>query len=196
VSGMSLTDIKAKIETDARAEADGILAAAKDQGEAIRQETDGEIRRMGELQKSRLEKEAPEILRRREIVAKLDVKKEDLSARRGLIDEAFEATKAKMAGMPDDSVGRFAEVLLLQAMETKEEILVVGRKEKVLDAAWLQAFNAKNGSNLQMAEERAPIVGGFILRRGLVDVNCSWEMLIRTAREELEAETVKRLFSD
>lgn len=193
---MSLTDIKAKIEADARAEASEILSAARDHVEAIRQETDGEIRRMGELQKSRLEKETPEILRRREIVAKLDVKKEDLSARRGLIDEAFEEAKAKMAEMQGDSARRFAEILLLQAMETKDESLVVGRKEKALDAAWLKAFNAKNGSNLQMAEEKAPIVGGFILRRGLVDVNCSWEMLIRTAREELEAETVKRLFSD
>jgi V/A-type H+-transporting ATPase subunit E len=193
---MSLTDIKAKIEADARAEASEILSAARDQVEVIRQETDGEIRRMGELQKSRLEKETPEILRRREIVAKLDVKKEDLSARRGLIDEAFEEAKAKMAEMQGDSARRFAEILLLQAMETKDESLVVGRKEKALDAAWLKAFNAKNGSNLQMAEEKAPIVGGFILRRGLVDVNCSWEMLIRTAREELEAETVKRLFSD
>ena len=151
---------------------------------------------MADLQKARLEKETPEILRRREIVAKLDVNKEDLSARRGLIDEAFEATKAKMAGMDGNAVKRFAEALLDQAVETKDETLVVGRGEKNLDAGWLKAYNEKSGSNLKISEEKAPIIGGFILRRGLVDVNCSWEMLIRTAREELEAETVKKLFSN
>jgi V/A-type H+-transporting ATPase subunit E len=193
---MSLSDIKAKIEADARAEAGEILAAAQAHVDAIKRETEEEIRRMADLQKARLEKETPEILRRREIVAKLDVNKEDLSARRGLIDEAFEATKAKMAGMDGNAVKRFAEALLDQAVETKDETLVVGRGEKNLDAGWLKAYNEKSGSNLKISEEKAPIVGGFILRRGLVDVNCSWEMLIRTAREELEAETVKRLFSN
>jgi V/A-type H+-transporting ATPase subunit E len=193
---MSLSDIKAKIEADARAEAGEILAAAQAHVDAIKRETEEEIRRMADLQKARLEKETPEILRRREIVAKLDVNKEDLSARRGLIDEAFEATKAKMAGMDGNAVKRFAEALLAQAVETKDETLVVGRGEKNLDAGWLKAYNEKSGSNLKISEEKAPIVGGFILRRGLVDVNCSWEMLIRTAREELEAETVKRLFSN
>ena len=193
---MSLSDIKAKIEADARAEAGEILAAAQAHVDAIKRETEEEIRRMADLQKARLEKETPEILRRREIVAKLDVNKEDLSARRGLIDEAFEATKAKMAGMDGNAVKRFAEALLAQAVETKDETLVVGRGEKNLDAGWLKAYNEKSGSNLKISEEKAPIIGGFILRRGLVDVNCSWEMLIRTAREELEAETVKRLFSN
>lgn len=191
-----MSDIKAKIEADARAEAGEILAAAQAHVDAIKRETEEEIRRMADLQKARLEKETPEILRRREIVAKLDVNKEDLSARRGLIDEAFEATRAKMAGMDGNAVKRFAETLLAQAVETKDEILVVGRGEKNLDAGWLKAYNEKSGSNLKISEEKAPIIGGFILRRGLVDVNCSWEMLIRTAREELEAETVKRLFSN
>jgi len=193
---MSLSDIKAKIEADARAEAGEILAAAQAHVDVIKRETEEEIRRMAALQKARLEKENPEILRRREIVAKLDVNKDDLSARRGLIDEAFEAAKAKMAGMDGDGVKRFTEILLAQAVETKDESLVVGKGEKNLNADWLKAYNEKSGSNLKMSEEKAPIIGGFILRRGLVDVNCSWEMLIRTAREELEAETVKRLFSN
>ncbi len=191
-----MSDIKAKIEADARAEAGEILAAAQAHVDVIKRETEEEIRRMAALQKARLEKENPEILRRREIVAKLDVNKDDLSARRGLIDEAFEAAKAKMAGMDGDGVKRFTEILLAQAVETKDESLVVGKGEKNLNADWLKAYNEKSGSNLKMSEEKAPIIGGFILRRGLVDVNCSWEMLIRTAREELEAETVKRLFSN
>lgn len=191
-----MSDIKAKIEADARAEAGEILAAAQAHVDAIKRETEEEIRRMADLQKARLEKENPEIMRRKEIVAKLDVNKDDLSARRELIDEAFETAKAKMAGMDGDRVKRFAEILLAQAVETKDESLLVCSEEKNLDASWLKAYNEKSGSNLKMSEDKAPIVGGFILRRGLVDVNCSWEMLIRTAREELEAETVKRLFSN
>ncbi len=193
---MSLSDIKAKIEADARAEADEILNGARLQVGEILRGIETETRRMEDLQKSRLEKESSEILRRREIVAKLDVSRDDLLARRALIDEAFEAAKSRMAGMETEKARRFAEVLLAEAVETGDETLILGRGEKALDRNWLDGYNEKHGTGLQMAEERAPIIGGFILRRGLVDVNCSWEMLIRTAREELEAETVKKLFSN
>lgn len=193
---MSLSDIKAKIEADARAEAEEILQGARLQAEEIRQGIETEVRRMQDLQSSRLEKESAEILRRREIVAKLDVNRDDLLARRALIDEAFEVAKARMAGMGTDKARRFAEVLLVKAVETGDESLILGKGEKALDATWLNDYNEKHGTRLKMAEDKAPIIGGFILRRGLVDVNCSWEMLIRTAREELEAETVKKLFSN
>jgi len=193
---MSLTDIKAKIEADARAEAEEILNGARLQVDEAMHGIETEIRRMEDLQKSRLEKESSEILRRREIVAKLDVSRDDLMARRALIDEAFEAAKAGMAGMDTDRAHRFAEVLLAEAVETGDETLILGRGEKVLDTKWLDGYNEKRGTRLKISEEKAPIIGGFILRRGLVDVNCSWEMLIRTAREELEAETVKKLFSN
>lgn len=193
---MSLTDIKARIEADARAEAAEILAAAKSTVMAVQKETEDEVRSLADAQRARLDSEIPEILRRREIVAKLDVKREDLKARRELIDEAFEASKTKMAEMEEDVVKRFVEVLLGQAVETKDETLFVGKGEKFLDGSWLNAYNEKNGSNLKLSGEKAPIVGGFILRRGLVDVNCSWEMLIRAAREDLEAETVTRLFAN
>ncbi len=196
MSGMSLTDIKAKIEEDARGEAEEILSSARNQVEKIRHQTEEEIRRMEEMQKKRLDAEIPEILRRKEIVAKLDVNNQDLTARRALIDEAFEAAKNIMCGMEPDMARRFAETLLLQAVETGEESVLVGQEEKALDAEWLGQCNEKHGWNLKMAEKKAPITGGFILRRGLVDVNCSWEMLIRTAREELEAETVRKLFSN
>lgn len=193
---MSLTDIKAKIESDARFEAEKNLAAAQEQVEAIKRETEEEIRRMGETQKGRLAKEVSEILRRREIVANLDVSREDLSARRGLIDECFALAKEKMAAMDEAKVIRFAEILLDKAIETKDETLFVGRKEKVLNAEWLEGYNREHDTKLKLAEDRLPIVGGFVLRCGRVDVNCSWGMLLRAAREDLEAETVKRLFTN
>ncbi len=46
-----------------------------------------------------------------------------------------------------NAVKRFAEALLDQAVETKDETLVVGRGEKNLDAGWLKAYNEKSGSN-------------------------------------------------
>ena len=75
---MSLAEIKTKIEADARAEAQAILDKARDQADRIRAEVDEQILKIEKTYGDRFAKEQPEILRRREIVAGLDVKKNEL----------------------------------------------------------------------------------------------------------------------
>jgi V/A-type H+-transporting ATPase subunit E len=41
-----------------------------------------------------------------------------------------------------------------------------------------------------------PGSGGFVLRRSDINVNCTLEVLLRWAREDMEAEVVSRLFSE
>ena len=87
---MSLAQITEKIERDARSEAETILARSREQAAAIERETESEVKRLNESTKARFEKERPEIFKRREIVANLDVGKIHLDAERRLISEVFE----------------------------------------------------------------------------------------------------------
>ena len=47
---------------------------------------------------------------------------------------------------------------------------------------------------LTLAEETRPIQGGFILSDGEVETNCTFETLVRLAREEMSGEVAKVLF--
>jgi vacuolar-type H+-ATPase subunit E/Vma4 len=47
-----------------------------------------------------------------------------------------------------------------------------------------------------LSDERQDLGGGFILRRGKIKTNVSFEVLLDQARKELEIELAKELFTE
>ena len=193
---MSLVDIKSKIEADALKEATAHREKVQKQIDGISREANRQIDQIKNDSAARLEHEKQEVHRRRHIVAELDVRKEDLGARRVLIDNALENALGILSGIPSDRYAAFMEKLLEEAMETGDEILLLCKDEKVITKNWLETFNKKHKAKLVISDENISTRGGFILRKGRVDTNCSWEMLLDSLRIELEAEVVKRLFAE
>lgn len=191
---MSLAQITEKIINDATREAEAIVDKAKSQAEDIARRTQEENDTVKSSYDRRFELEKPEIFRRREIVANLDVKKMSLQSQRDIIRDVYVIALEKMKGMPKEEYLAFCEALLGNAVSTKEEIVTVGANEKFIDQAWIDEYNKKNGAKLTLADKKADISGGLILTNGKIDVNCSWEMLIKIAQEKFEADVVKRLF--
>jgi V/A-type H+-transporting ATPase subunit E len=193
---MSLAQITEKIEREARGEAAKILSRAREQESGVKQDTDAEVRRLDRTARERFEKERPEIFKRREIVAKLDVGKIHLGAQRKLISEVYSEALNRLSRLDKRAYAAFCEKLLKKAVESGDEVIELSSGEKYLDAAWIEAFNKKNGSKIKLSDRRGDFSGGFILNKDRIAVNCTWEMLIQAASERLESEVVRRLFSE
>ena len=191
---MSLAQITEKIRSDAQREADEILAKARAKAELTAQRAEEEIDSIKSGFIRRFEVERPEIFRRREIVANLDVKRMMLQSSRDLIQDVYDLSLEKMRMMDRDDQVKLCETLLKKAIKTKDEELEVSGEEKYLDQAWLDGFNRENGTNIVFSEKKPDIAGGFILTRGRISTNCSWDMLIQIAQEKQESDVVKRLF--
>lgn len=191
---MSLAQITEKIRSDAQREADEMLAKARAKAELIAQRAGEEIDSIRSGFIRRFEVERPEIFRRREIVANLDVKRMMLQSSRDLIQDVYDLSLEKMRMMDRDDQVKLCETLLKKAIKTKDEELEVSGEEKYLDQAWLDGFNRENGTNIVFSEKKPDIAGGFILTRGRISTNCSWDMLIQIAQEKQESDVVKRLF--
>jgi V/A-type H+-transporting ATPase subunit E len=191
---MSLAQITEKIRNDAQSEADEILSKAKAKAQTIKEKAEEEKDIIKSSFDLRFQKERPEILRRREIVADLDVKKMMLRSRRDLISNVYAESLKKMKELDQAEYISLSEALLDRAVSTKEEELEVGINEKFLDNAWLEAYNAKRGTRLAFSQAKPDIAGGFILTRGKISINCSWDMLVQIAQEKQESDVVKRLF--
>ena len=56
------------------------------------------------------------------------------------------------------------------------------------------AANEKLNGSLTLAEETRPMNGGFILSDGRVEVNCSFETLVRLQKAELTGKVTGALF--
>lgn len=192
---MSLADIKSKIEADARKESDLILQKAREQVEGILAKSMAQIDSLDASYAERFKKEEPEILNRREIVARLDVNKIDLDAKQELIAMAFDEAVKVLSSMPKEKYLEFVKVLLEKAVETGKEVIYLPEKDKNVTKAWLDAYNQEHKTSLTIAKERVAISGGFVLQNDDIDTNCSYDMLVSWIREDLEADVVKRLFS-
>lgn len=192
---MSLADIKSKIEADARKESDLILQIAREQVEGILAKSTTQIESLDASYTERFKKEEPEILNRREIVARLDVNKIDLDAKQELIAMAFDEAVKVLSSMPKEKYLEFIKVLLEKAVETGKEVVYLPEKDKNVTKAWLDVYNQEHKTSLTIAKERVAISGGFVLQNEDIDTNCSYDMLVSWIREDLEADVVKRLFS-
>lgn len=193
---MSLAEIKTKIEADARAEAQAILEKARTQAGAVQAEAEEDIKKIEKTYNDRFTAEKPEILRRREIVAALDVKKIELGVKQDAISRAFDGAVEQLKALPAEKAAAFIENLLNKAVQTGKETLFVAEGEKLITKEWLDDYNKRKKTSLLLADEPRDISGGFILAEGGIETNCSWDMLVRWIRDDIEADVVQRLFSD
>jgi V/A-type H+-transporting ATPase subunit E len=191
---MSLAQITEKIELDARGEAERIISAAREREREIKRDAEKEIKNIEEASRARFDKERPEIFKRREIVAKLDVDKLHLGVKRKLIQEVFDEGLNRLKCLSKDEYLGFCERLLREAAASGDEVMEISAGEAFIGPEWLETAGAGKAEKITISPNRQDFSGGFILNNGRVSVNCSWDMLMRVAQEKLEPEVVRRLF--
>ena len=191
---MAIADIQKKIEQNAAAEAAKLLDEARAQVTALNADAEAEVSKSKAYYDGLYAGEAPEVARRAQIIANLDVKKIQLGAKQELIGNAFKGALKIMSAMPEDKYLAFVEKLLDSAVSSGDEELLVSAGEKYITEAFIAKYNAGKGKNLSLSAEKVDIEGGFILRSGKVRVNCSFAKLVDWMKEELQPEVVKQLF--
>lgn len=191
---MSLAQITQKIENDAKAEAKKLLDRAQEQKTQIKAEAEAEVKKLEAASAERFSHERPEIFKRREIVARLDVNKLHLESQRRLIQDVFDGALKKLQALDKDKYQNFFKALLKNASKEGGTQLVLSKDEKYIDGAWIDKFNSENGTKIALSPAKGDFNGGFVLENGRIDTNCSFEMLVQAAQESLETKVVKRLF--
>jgi len=195
---MALEDILKKIEADAEEACRGIIAEARREAEAALEAARRKAAAEAERIRARATQRADEERNRILTLARLAARRELLSEKRALIDRVFEETRESIMTMPADEYGHFIRALLRQAVEAGDEEVIVGEGERRIDQRLLDGFSQERGTpgGLRLSTERRPIDGGFVLRRGKTETNCSLETVLRGARERLETEVAGILFAE
>lgn len=195
---MNAEDVVQKILSEAQAEADRILSEAKEKvaiDESSLESTLADYRKESETLAAAAGAEKKS---RMLATARMELRKESLTCSQELLEEVFKKAEAQIVGMEDDGYCQLMESLMVKAVETGSEEVVVGNEESRIDNGFIKQINRKLGpgfkGNLQLAQDRVDIGGGFILRRGKVQTNVSIEVLISQARQELEIELAASLF--
>ncbi len=197
---MNAEQVVEKILSDAHGEADKIKAEAQEKGA----QSDSKVQE--ELAAFRAETErlagtaAADRKSRMSANARMEVRKEYLAAKHALLDEVFVKANEQISRLPDAEYQKLIMGLMVKAVQTGDEEVVVGRNETRINERLIKDVNRRLGpgyrGNLRMASDKADISSGFILRRGKVQVNVSMDVLVAQAREALEMEITSALFGE
>jgi len=195
---MNAEQVVDKIISEAKSKAEEIINESNKVLESKRAELSGELKSFS-AESERLSAESADDRRNRILSkARMEISKEVLSRKCGLLDEVFSEAKAAIKNLPDDRYISLMEKLILKSVETGDEEVKVGNDESRIDQKFIDSVNAKlsgdGKGNLKLSNERAAIACGFILSRGNIRINVSDEVLVSMAREELEITLANELF--
>lgn len=188
----------ARILDDARGEAAKIEAQASEQAEEIRARAEREAAALAAETEARAQAAHDEAIEHAETAAQLEARKQALASRRMVLDEAFAAALKELCAMQGEA--REALLISMAAQEADGgETLRPARADEAGMAAVLQKANAKLAESgraaLTLGAVDESIVGGFTLAGRGYEKDCSFEAMLREARDRLEGGVAKRLFS-
>lgn len=193
--------LKEKILSEAGGEADQLLNAAKQRAaQAVaRGEQQAETKRTALREQARLQ--AEERRRRARTIAGLEARKAILAAKEEMIEETFSKALARLQRLPAKDYQEIILPMLLAAAQSgNEEIIISPDDYERFTPEFLAKVNKELASrgkqgNLKLAAETRHLQGGFVLRAGELEINSSFEALLRMQREQLEPEVAAALFA-
>ena len=190
--------ITERITIDAQADANAILARAKEDASTVL----ANYQKMAEDEKNRLLEEGKKKAAEREVrmvsVAELEGRKQLLSIKQQLICEAFAKALNSLLNLPAEEYVALLTNLAASAAQGNEELLFSAKDREAYGGQVVAAANQKLGKKgkLTLAAETRPIQGGVILKQGDIEVNCSLETQVRMMKEELALEIAAVLFDE
>jgi V/A-type H+-transporting ATPase subunit E len=197
---MEAEQVVGKILSEARVEAEKIVSGAKSKAADEQGRLESELAKYNRETETLAADAAKDKKERMLAMARMNVRKGLGAAKVGLVDEVFKKAREKIRDLGDNEYRELMSALMLKAVETGDEEVVVGKGEKRIDDKFIKQINRQLGSgfkgNLRLSQQRADISGGFILRRNNIQVNASIEVLVNSMREEFESEVVKELFAE
>lgn len=217
-----LEKITGRILEAARADAEATLAEAKKQADAIRADYAARADEAHARLCAEAEREGENIIGRAKSSAAMTRRNILLAAESDLIEETFRQAEKELHAMDKDAYRDFLAGLLVVTLTAQREAERVSREmygeedapdyshyeilfnqqDKSLAPAVMDALRRLSVGKidrvllekLRVSEQTADIDGGFILRMGDLELNCSLSALMAQAREKDEATVSEMLF--
>ena len=197
-----LNKITDRIAAEAKAEADSVMDAAEEKCREIKAEGD----RKAQEEYWRLVKEGAaecEIqVQRLGGAAAMEAKKSILAMKQEAVNKILDESKKRICSMQEREYTAFLAKLASEASLTGTEEIILNKtdrsavgKELVRSANDLLKKRGIQGS-LTLSSLTGDFMGGFMLKLGDIEVNCTVETLVEMSREKLASQIAEILFAD
>lgn len=186
--------IIARIRQDAQTEIDALMEKARAEAAGVEETFRREAQAEAETLAAKAQKTAAEREERMVSSAQMEKRKTLLAARQQMIEQAYETALEELCTLPHaDYVETLTALLLRASARGNEEVIFCKADRERVGEEAVAAANAR-GKQLILSEETRPVRGGFILKDGNVEINCSFETLVRLQKSQSAAEVAAILF--
>ncbi len=173
-----------KILQDAEKKSREITDKAKAQAEKIRQDYEEQAKEEAHLQKSR-----------RISVAELEVRKMKLGGKQTLISRCFDKALDQLAAMEEANYLELLASAVLATGVDGGELLLNAKDRNSIGEKLVERINSVGkAERLTLAEDTIDVKGGFVLRKGAMEINSTLETMVSGIRESATPDVVKALF--
>lgn len=188
--------IIAHIRADADAQAAAIRAQSEQQCAGVRESYDKQAQ---ELYREKIRAgvaACQDLADSAERIAQMEAKKAILALKQDMVSRSFELARKKITQLPQEQYIDFLAKTAAAASVTGEEQMLFNAKDRdSIGALVVAAANKKLfGGKLTLAGDAGNFDGGFILRRGNIEVNCTVELLVELCRADMSAQIAGVLF--
>ena len=139
-----------------------------------------------------IKKDCEEIVKRRKIVANLEVRKIILNAKQNAIEEAFNATYESLCKMSKEKYLEFVCKLIKDCAEDGDVIVL--SKDGVLTAKDFEDKDFYTSHKLSVQKERGEFIGGVKLIRAYSDKDLTFKSVIEAEKDEFSFKVAEKLF--
>ncbi len=189
--------ITARITADAEAANSAVRTESAQRIAEIRAEYDKKAQEEAAAILRVGEREAEQQASRIERTAQLEAKRAVLAVKQDMVCQAFDLAKSKIAQMPQAEYIAYLSKQIVQAVGNSNAQLVLNADDKAKYGAQLEALCnvlLKGKGSIAVADETRDMIGGFVLKQGDVEVNCTIDILLELIRGELAAQVAQVLF--
>jgi len=190
--------ITGRIASDAAQEIESIQAEARRQAEEITARYAEQAKRESQELLERGRRSAEERVERLASVDQLEARKLELAAKQEMLSKAYDKALEQLLNLPDQEYTALLADLAVKASSTGQEAVILSQKDRTRfgkQVVTLANEKRKDG-RLTLSGETRSIQGGLVLSDGDVEVNCTFETLVRLQRGELDREISKLLFGE
>ena len=189
--------ITQRIEADAQAEIDRILSEAREEADQITGRYKAQAEAEAASLAARNEKSAVEREERLVSVAQMESRKVTLAAKQEMVEKAYQLALEKLRTMPAERyTAVLADLLVQAAPDGRGEVVFAPADREGPGAAAVEQANAQLKGKLVLSAETRPLQGGFVLKNGNVEVNCTFDTLVRLQKAETAGAVAKKLFPE
>jgi len=188
---MEKQSIVTKIISDAEEKGLEILSKARDKAEKIVADEKDACEQKRQEQIKNLTERGEEIIRRREINARLDCNKITLSKKCEVLDEVFDTALEKLCAIAESEYIALVARLLEKHAERGDRVVLSSRctfRDKI------SALPIVLERGLTVEKTGGAFKGGLVLVGNECDKNLTFEALIQSVKDEKQAEIASRLF--